>query len=232
MTGRQSPRTIIRHIPAFAALLCLAIAPASSMAQAETEEQKLMYFLGVSVSRGLRDFALTPNEQSMVVEGLRDSLAGNAMELDAETYGPQLQSLAQERAAVALEQEQGASQKFLTEAAKAKGAVKTDSGLIYIETVAGNGAQPGPTDTVRVHYHGTLRDGSVFDSSVKRGQPAEFPLNRVIPCWTEGVPMLKVGGKARLICPSDIAYGDRGSPPNIPGGAALTFEVELLSIMP
>ena len=81
-----------------------------------------------------------------------------------------------------------------------------------------------------VHYHGTLRDGTVFDSSVQRGQPAEFPLNRVIPCWTEGVQKIKVGGKGQLVCPSDIAYGDRGSPPKIKGGAVLVFEVELLAI--
>jgi len=83
---------------------------------------------------------------------------------------------------------------------------------------------------VRVHYHGTLTDGTVFDSSVQRGQPAEFPLNQVIPCWTEGVQRMKVGEKARLVCPSEVAYGDRGAPPNIPGGATLIFDVELLSI--
>ena len=88
-----------------------------------------------------------------------------------------------------------------------------------------------PTDTVKVHYHGTLRDGSVFDSSVDRGTPAQFSLNRVIPCWTEGVGMMKVGGKSKLVCPSVIAYGERGAPPKIPGNAALTFEVELIEIV-
>ena len=86
------------------------------------------------------------------------------------------------------------------------------------------------TDVVSVHYHGTLPDGKVFDSSVQRGQPAEFPLNQVIPCWTEGVQKMKVGGKARLVCPSTIAYGDQGRPPVIPGGATLVFEVELLEV--
>ena len=110
------------------------------------------------------------------------------------------------------------------------GAKTTESGLVYSEITAGDGASPGATDKVRVHYHGTLRDGSVFDSSVDRGQPAEFPLNRVIKCWTEGVAMMKVGGKSRLICPAAIAYGEQGRP-GIPGGAALTFEVELLEIV-
>jgi len=94
----------------------------------------------------------------------------------------------------------------------------------------GTGASPGPTDVVRVHYHGTLSDGSVFDSSVERGEPASFALDRVIRCWTDAFPHLKVGDKARLVCPPDSAYGARGSPPRIPPDATLYFEVELLGI--
>src|SRR5207247_817126 len=94
----------------------------------------------------------------------------------------------------------------------------------------GTGPNPQATDKVKVHYHGTLENGTVFDSSVDRKQPAEFGLNQVIPCWTEGVQKIKVGGKAKLVCPSSIAYGDQGRPPTIPGGATLVFEVELLSI--
>jgi FKBP-type peptidyl-prolyl cis-trans isomerase FkpA len=101
--------------------------------------------------------------------------------------------------------------------------------VIFIPVTAGTGANPTAESTVRVHYHGTLRDGSVFDSSVQRGEPISFPLGGVIPCWTEGVQKLKVGGKAKLVCPSDTAYGDNGQGP-IPGGAALMFEVELLGI--
>ena len=92
------------------------------------------------------------------------------------------------------------------------------------------GAFPTASDTVKVHYHGTLRDGTVFDSSVDRGTPVDFPLNGVIPCWTEGVQKMKVGGKARLVCPASLAYGDRGAPPKIKPGAALVFDVELLGI--
>src|SRR5581483_6942048 len=102
------------------------------------------------------------------------------------------------------------------------------SGLVLVPMKDGSGESPKPTDRVKVHYHGTLIDGKVFDSSVQRGQPATFGLNQVIPCWTEGVQKLKVGGKAKLVCPSDIAYGDSGRPPQIPGGATLVFEVELL----
>ena len=108
--------------------------------------------------------------------------------------------------------------------------VKTASGLIYTELKAGNGPSPAATDTVKVNYRGTLADGTEFDSSYKRGQPAEFPLNRVIPCWTEGVQKMKVGGKAKLVCPPSIAYGDRGAGKAVPPGATLTFEVELLDI--
>ena len=104
------------------------------------------------------------------------------------------------------------------------------SGLIFTETVVGTGPAPGPTSRVKVHYHGTFPDGSVFDSSVNRGQPATFPLNRVIPCWTEGLQLLQVGAKASLVCPPAIAYGPRGRPPKIPANSTLHFDVELLGI--
>ena len=107
---------------------------------------------------------------------------------------------------------------------------KTASGLIYESLKDGTGPQATPTATVQVHYRGTLADGTEFDSSYKRGQPTEFPLNGVIKCWTEGVGMMKEGGKAKLVCPSDIAYGDRGAGANIPGGSTLVFEVELLEV--
>ncbi len=119
---------------------------------------------------------------------------------------------------------------YLDKAAQKPGAVKTDSGLVYRELRAGSGESPKASDTVTVNYRGTLVDGTEFDSSYKRNQPAQFPLSGVIPCWTEGVQKMKVGGKSELVCPASIAYGDRGSPPVIPGGATLIFEVELLKI--
>jgi FKBP-type peptidyl-prolyl cis-trans isomerase FkpA len=119
---------------------------------------------------------------------------------------------------------------FLEKAAKEKGAKKTESGMIYQEVTPGTGDQPKASDTVKVNYKGTLIDGTEFDSSYKRNQPATFPLSGVIKCWTEGVQLMKVGGKAKLTCPSEIAYGDRGSPPLIKPGSTLVFEVELLSI--
>jgi FKBP-type peptidyl-prolyl cis-trans isomerase FkpA len=109
-------------------------------------------------------------------------------------------------------------------------AVTTKSGLVYQSLKDGTGTSPSAADTVNVHYRGTLADGREFDSSYKRGQPAEFPLNRVIPCWTEGVQLMKPGGKARLTCPPAIAYGERGAGGVIPPNATLQFEVELLSV--
>ena len=122
------------------------------------------------------------------------------------------------------------AQAYLDKAAAEPGAVKTSSGLIYTELRPGNGASPKASDMVKVNYRGTLTDGTEFDSSYKRNEPTEFPLNGVIPCWTEGVQRMKVGGKSRLVCPSSIAYGDGGRPPVIPGGATLIFEIELLSV--
>lgn len=119
----------------------------------------------------------------------------------------------------------------LKAAAAETGAVTTASGLVFRSLKDGSGPTPAAADTVRVHYRGTFPDGREFDSSHKRGQPAEFPLNRVIPCWTEGVQKIKVGGKAKLTCPAAIAYGERGTPGGpIPPNATLQFEVELLGI--
>lgn len=108
---------------------------------------------------------------------------------------------------------------------------KTATGLEITHLRVGNGPSPKSTDRVQVHYHGTFPDGAVFDSSVDRGQPATFPLNRVIRCWTEGLQLMKVGGKAKLVCPPHIAYGARGAPPKIPANATLHFEVELIDIL-
>ncbi len=115
-------------------------------------------------------------------------------------------------------------------AVKETGDITTSSGLVYRSLLEGTGEMPRANDGVTVHYRGTLADGTEFDSSYKRGEPATFPLNRVIRCWTEGVQRMKVGGKARLTCPAKIAYGERGAPPVIPPNATLTFEIELISI--
>lgn len=209
---------------------CGAIQATATAATVETEEQKTVYAIGVMLSQTLAGFNLTDAEVALVAAGLTDAALGREVKVDAQAYRAQIQALGQERAAALAQVEQDAAGPFLDKLAGESGAQRTDSGLIYIETQAGDGASPAATDTVQVHYHGTLRDGTVFDSSVERGEPATFPLNRVIPCWTEGLQMMKVGGKAKIGCPADIAYGDRGSPPRIQPGAPLVFEVELIGI--
>jgi len=200
----------------------------TASARLTTDEQKTIYALGLALSRSLAQFDLTPAETEIVLNAVRDSAAGKPA-LDINEWGPKIQPLADARAAKTAGQQKEISAAYLAKAAAEPGVVKTASGLIYHETKAGTGDSPKATDTVKVNYRGTLVDGTEFDSSYKRNQPAQFPLNGVIPCWTEGVQMMKVGGKATLVCPSDIAYGDRGRP-SIPGGAALIFEIELLEI--
>jgi FKBP-type peptidyl-prolyl cis-trans isomerase FkpA len=201
-------------------------APAGPLA---TDDQKIIYSLGLLVYRQLSSFDLSPSELELFKQGFSDAAAGKPM-LDINTFGPKISGLAQTRSARTAEKEKTASAAFLEKAAAAPGAVKTPSGLIYREVQAGTGASPAVTDTVKVNYRGTLVNGTEFDSSYSRHEPTQFPLKGVIPCWTEGLQKMKVGGKAVLTCPSSIAYGDRGQPP-IPPGATLTFEVELLAIV-
>ena len=118
----------------------------------------------------------------------------------------------------------------IDKAAKEKGAVKTSSGMVYVSLKDGKGKSPSASNTVEVNYRGTLTNGKEFDSSYKRNQSISFPLTGVIPCWTEGVQLMKVGGKAKLICPPELAYGSRGAGSDVPPNATLIFEVELISI--
>ena len=167
----------------------------------------------------------------MFVAGIGDGFAGKSrVDANDPKQNERLESFRTERVKELLEKEKTEAQAFVDAAAKENGAEKTSSGLVYKELQAGTGPQPTEADTVKVQYHGTLRDGTVFDSSRDRGEPVEFPLNGVIPCWTEALPKMKEGGKAKLTCPASIAYGDNGAPPAIKPGAALAFEVELLSV--
>jgi len=209
-----------------------AAAPASAGASdLKTEEEKTLYALGLVISGNLATLRLTDHELEIVKIGITDGVH-KAPKVPLETYGPKVNEFAQNRAKAAAEIEKKAGERFAENAAKEKGAVKKPDGLVYKELKAGTGASPKPTDKVKVNYRGTLTDGTEFDSSFKRNQPAEFQLNQVIPCWTEGVAMMKVGGKARLVCPSAIAYGERQQGPLIKPGSTLVFEVELLDILP
>lgn len=196
----------------------------------ETEEQKTFYALGLAVAQSLSQFNMSEDEVAMVKTGLSDALAGKDTDIDLTAYQQKFAELGRSRLAAVAEKTKMAAADYMVKMAATPGAQSFESGLVMIEMTAGDGPQPAATDKVTVHYHGTLTDGTMFDSSVERGTPASFPLNGVISCWTEGVQKIKVGGKSRLICPSDIAYGDRGRPPQIPPGATLVFEVELLGI--
>lgn len=232
---RHSLRSLLaRRSICLALVLSLAAAFVATAAQAKkelkTEDEKTLYLLGGAVARTLESFRLTEEELAIVLLGVEDSLLQHELLVDIPQSSDRVQAFHSKRVAEAAAAEKIESASYLERQAKLEGAVQTDSGLIITELSPGTGPSPEATDTVKVHYRGTLRDGTVFDSSIERGEPASFPLNRVIPCWTEGVARMKVGGKSRLVCPPSIAYGDRGAPPAIPGGAALSFEVELLAI--
>lgn len=212
------------------ALFIVLLALPTWAAQPQTDDQKTLYALGVIVTKQLAVFNLSIDEYEFVKQGLTDAAAGKTLAAEPEAFKQNINDLAKTRIQTAAQKQKDLSKPYLENAAKAKDAEKTDSGLVYQQIKAGTGMQPSASDTVKVHYTGTLIDGKEFDSSVKRGQPAEFPLGQVIPCWTEGVGKMKVGGKAKLVCPSDIAYGDQGRPPVIPGGATLVFDVELLDV--
>lgn len=220
-------------------LSALALAGCAGPAEAEevaleSEEQKTLYALGLAISRNLSNFEFTEEELATVQAGLADGALGREPRVELETYGPKIQGMLEGRAAGIAEKQKAAGQTFLAEAAEESGAVKLESGMVYKEVEAGEGAMPAASDKVKVHYTGSLPDGTVFDSSLDgdNPEPVTFPLNGVIPCFSEGIQKMKVGGKSKLTCPPDLAYGDRGSPPAIPPGATLTFEVQLLEVVP
>jgi FKBP-type peptidyl-prolyl cis-trans isomerase FkpA len=221
---RKSVITLLIVVAIFTITAC-------SKSEPKTDDQKNLYAIGVMMSKQLDVLSLKPEELEFVKKGITDSLTGQKLIVEPEAYKQKVTEFAQSRIKQSTEKQKEKSKAFLESAAKEKGAQKTDSGLVYIPVKEGDGKQPKETDIVKVHYAGTLVDGKEFDSSVKRGQPAEFPLDRVIKCWGEGITKMKVGGKAKIVCPSSIAYGDAGRPPIIPGGATLIFEVELLDVL-
>jgi len=221
-----------RFLPASVALVFVAVAAAGAAGpDLKSEEQKTFYALGLVISQNLVPFNPNPAELEAILAGVSDGVLRKEHKIDVKEYASKIPPLQTARAGTVAAIEKKAGQAFLDKAAAEKGASKTSSGMIITTLKPGTGAAPKATDRVKVHYHGTLADGTVFDSSVQRGEPIVLPLNGVIRCWTEGVQQMKVGGKSRLVCPSDIAYGDQGRPPVIKPGATLVFEVELLEIV-
>jgi len=208
----------------------------------DTEIQKQAYGLGASIGmymeRNLEEhdkLGLTL-DKSLIIRGFTDSMDGKS-QIEQEDIQALLMNLDQamkakqkEQAAVSSEASLAEGQAFLAENAKKEGVKVTESGIQYEVITATDGEKPVATDTVKVHYVGTFLNGETFDSSVERGEPAVFPLNRVISGWTEGVQLMSVGSKFKFTIPSDLAYGPNGNPPRIPGHSVLQFEIELLEI--
>ena len=195
----------------------------------QTEDEKTFYAMGQTMGRAISGWQLTPAELESLKKGIVDGVAAQ-VDFDTTTWEPKIQALAQGRMTRAAQALKAKGQAFLDKAAQESGAVKTASGLVYRTLKPGSGASPSDSNTVKVHFEGKLADGHVFDSSLKRGQPITFTVGQVLPCWREGVQRMKVGERAQTACPSDLAYGDRGRPP-VPGGAAVSFEFELLEIV-
>ncbi|MCM2255274.1 MAG: FKBP-type peptidyl-prolyl cis-trans isomerase [Vicinamibacteria bacterium] len=230
--------TIRRTLP-FALVLAVAAcqqkpaepAAAPQVSPLQTDDQKTLYTVGQMLGRNLAPFKLTPEELQIVKLGVDDAVAGKPPAVPIEQYGPRIQQMLQARSAASAVDNKAKGAEFAKAAAAEAGARTLPSGVVIRTLTPGTGAKPsGPGATVKVHYRGTLTDGKEFDSSIARGEPVEFPLAGVVPCWTQGVAEMQVGEKARLVCPSDTAYRDEGRPPTIPPGATLVFEIELLAV--
>ena len=208
----------------------------------ETEQQKQSYSLGASIGSYLKGNLEkqaeldVPLDQSYIVAGLKDSLAGKALMTEEEIKDVlvAMETTLKANSQAKIETESSASlaegEAFLAENAKKDGVIVTESGLQYVVITEGEGEKPVATDTVKVHYKGTFLNGDTFDSSYDRNEPAVFPLNRVISGWTEGVQLMSPGANYKFTIPSDLAYGSNGSPPRIPGHSVLEFEIELIEV--
>lgn len=201
--------------------------------QLESDMDKVSYGMGLNIGKNFKQQELTMNVEA-IAAGMRDALAGTQQLTDEviQASAEAVRDREMEKRKALGDEQSKAGVDFLAENAKREGVTSTESGLQY-EVITQGGAEgesPAVTDVVSVHYHGTLIDGTVFDSSVERKQPAEFPLNAVIKGWTEALQLMKVGDKWKLYIPSEIAYGARSPSPKIPPNSALIFEVELLDI--
>ncbi|MGA7741337.1 MAG: FKBP-type peptidyl-prolyl cis-trans isomerase, partial [Polyangia bacterium] len=223
-------------LPAFllgslASVGCHRLCSVISSSAPKTENEKVFYALGMDIGKSVDVFSLSPSELEMVKAGLTDAVTKRPSKIDFDKTRPKIREMVQQRKQVRIDAEKAKGKNFLAKAAKESGATVLPSGVVFRTVRSGTGASPVATDTVKVNYEGHLIDGTVFDSSYKKNQPAEFFLQRVVRCWTEGIPRMKVGEKAQLTCPPDMGYGDRGNGTNIPAGATLIFDVELLEIV-
>jgi FKBP-type peptidyl-prolyl cis-trans isomerase len=206
-----------------------ALTASAALAVAD-EHDEALYSLGALMGEQLQELELSDAERERVVSGFRDSLGGSDLEVNPEEHMDALNAFVMERRSQGLERSRADQQAFIEQFVAEEGGTLTESGLAYRIIDEGDEQRPAASDTVEVHYEGRLINGEVFDSSRQRGDTAVFPLDRVIPGWTEGLQLIGRGGRIELVIPSDLAYGDRGSPPAIPGGATLVFDVELIDI--
>ncbi|MCH9698068.1 MAG: FKBP-type peptidyl-prolyl cis-trans isomerase [Gammaproteobacteria bacterium] len=195
----------------------------------ETDQDKLSYSLGMMIGERVAKPYKDIN-YAILLEGIKDQHQGKETALPLKDANMILSDYHTKKINAESSKAKAAGQQYMAENANRDGVTVTDSGLQYEVLKTGDGAKPKATDTVTVHYVGTLLDGTEFDSSVKRGQPATFPLNRVIPGWTEGVQLMNTGSKYRFVIPSELGYGNQGAGAKIGPGETLVFEVELLSI--
>ena len=196
-----------------------------------TEMEKVSYSLGVNVAKSVKNQGLTSIDSEAIAQAFTDVFEGNELKISEQESNLVLQDYFGKLAKEAQSANVEAGQKFLAENAKRDGVTTTSTGLQYEVLAEGSGDSPKVTDKVTVHYHGTLIDGTVFDSSVERGEPSSFQVNRVIAGWTEALQLMRVGDKWKLTIPSELAYGDRGAPRSPIGpNATLIFEVELITI--
>jgi FKBP-type peptidyl-prolyl cis-trans isomerase FkpA len=196
----------------------------------ESEDDKTFYAMGYMLGGNLQRLTLSDKELAALYKGVAMAAKNEKSEVDMAVYQNRIQEVFKARMDKVAAKEKDAGKAFIEKFIKDEGATKTASGLAYKVIKEGTGATPAAEDVVEVHYHGTLADGTVFDSSVERGKTISFPLNRVIKGWTEGLQTMKEGGKTKFVIPSDLAYGEAGAPPKIPGGATLVFEVELFKV--
>ena len=196
----------------------------------KNDDERAVYTIGFLMGRNVAPFNLTPAEVKIAAAGLGDAALGKTPSVDIRFHQSRVNDMLAKRMEGAAAVEKGKGKVFVDKFVKEKKPQAIPGGGWYVESAPGIGAIPGKTDTVKVHYLGVTVDGAKFDSSYDRGTPTEFALNGVIACWTNGISMMKVGGKAKLVCPSDVAYGDPGRP-GIKPGATLIFDVELLEIV-
>lgn len=210
---------------------CAAPAPEPEPFALETDDDKTLYAMGLVISRNLASLQFSEDELAKIQAGIEDGSLGREAQVEIQTFGPKIDGMIQARLQEVAAAQRAEGEAMVAAAAGEAGAETLPTGMVYKEITPGNGASPAADETVVIHYTGSLADGSVFDDSRKGDpEPVTFNLGRVIPCFRDGILKMKVGGTSKLTCPTDLAYGDRGSPPAVPPGASLSFEVELVEI--